>query len=187
MVKRNQPLSGVPFALVDRSTGEAITSGTATAYIVKDGGTQAETTNAPVHKGNGQWTVNLTSAEMDAALVGVLVTHPSAVPINLTFSTTAKTIADLNDFDPAADVVAEVATVTNQLAAADIAEAVLATSVGDVEDTAGIYSLAGMVLSRFESAITGSTWTIRKTDGTTTFATRAVGTDAGAPPVVSVS
>ncbi len=187
MVKRNQALPGVPFALVDRSTGAPVETGVASGYITKDGGTQVATTNAPVHKGNGQWTINLTASEMDAALVGVVIIHASAVPVNLTFGTSAKVIADLNDFDPAADVVATVTTVTNQHSLAAIGQAVLSTSAATVEGSAPIYSLAGLIFAAFESVISGSTWTIRQSDGVTTFATRAVASDAAANPVVSVS
>lgn len=68
-----------------------------------------------------------------------------------------------------------------------IADAVLGRSVAYVEDTAGVYSIAGMILAAFKSSAPGTTWTIYKTDGTTTFATRTLTEDANANPVTGVS
>lgn len=68
-----------------------------------------------------------------------------------------------------------------------IADAVLGRSVAYVEDTAGIYSIAGLILAAFESSAPGTTWTIKKTDGATTFATRTLTEDINAKPVTGVS
>jgi hypothetical protein len=68
-----------------------------------------------------------------------------------------------------------------------IADAILGRSVANVEATATIYTIAGLVLAAFESAITGTSWQINRTDGSTSFATRTVATDAGAEPIVSVT
>lgn len=69
----------------------------------------------------------------------------------------------------------------------DIADAVLSRSASNVEDTAGIHTIAGLILAQFESSAPGTTWTIKKTDGTTTFATRTLTEDATAKPVTGVS
>lgn len=68
-----------------------------------------------------------------------------------------------------------------------IADAVLGRSVANVEDAASIYSIAGLILAQFESSAPGTTWTIKKTDGTTTFATRTLTEDINAKPVTGVS
>lgn len=68
-----------------------------------------------------------------------------------------------------------------------IADAVLTRSVTNTEASAGIYSLTAIILAAFESAISGATWTIKQSDGTTTFATRTVTTDDTAEPIVSVT
>ena len=68
-----------------------------------------------------------------------------------------------------------------------IADAVLGRSVANVEDTASIYSIAGLILAAFESSAPGTTWTIYKTNGSTTFATRTLTEDATAKPVTGVS
>jgi hypothetical protein len=67
-----------------------------------------------------------------------------------------------------------------------IADAVLSRGVSNVQDTADTTSLAALILAVFESAIVGTTWTIRKTGGTT-FVTKTVATDAAAEPIVSVT
>lgn len=68
-----------------------------------------------------------------------------------------------------------------------IADAVLARAVSNVEDSADVTSLAALILAAFESAVSGTTWTIYKTDHSTTFATRTVTTDGDANPIVEVT
>jgi hypothetical protein len=59
-----------------------------TTKITKDGGTQGTTTNSAAHEGNGQWSINLTAAEMDADIVGLAMTHTSALNLYVTLKTT---------------------------------------------------------------------------------------------------
>lgn len=68
-----------------------------------------------------------------------------------------------------------------------IADEILKRSVSNVEGTASNHSLCELVLSAFESALSGTSWTIKQTDGTTTFNTRTVTTDANADPITSVT
>lgn len=84
---RGQALVGLSFTLINVSTGAAVTTGTATGYVTLDGGTQTAIAGSPVHEGNGQWTVDLTAAEMDGALVGLLITHPLAINVDKTLQT----------------------------------------------------------------------------------------------------
>lgn len=69
----------------------------------------------------------------------------------------------------------------------DIADAVLSRHVENVEDTAGVHTLAGLILAQFESSAPGTTWTIYKSDGVTVFATLTLVEDAAAKPVTGVS
>lgn len=69
----------------------------------------------------------------------------------------------------------------------NIADAVLARNVAEVEAGAPEHSLATVVLAALESQIVGTTWTIKRTDGGTTHATKTVATDAGAAPITGVS
>ena len=55
-----------------------------------------------------------------------------------------------------------------------------------MEDTADTLSVAAIVLATLESSISGTTWTIKKSDGST-FTTKTVTTDSGADPVVGVT
>lgn len=64
---------------------------------------------------------------------------------------------------------------------------ILERGVGNVEDTADAHSLATLILAALESSLDGTLWTIKKTDGSTTFTTKTVGVDANADPVISVT
>ena len=66
-----------------------------------------------------------------------------------------------------------------------ISDAILSRGVENVEDVAGIHTLAGFVLALFESQRVGNSWTVRKTDGTT-LATKTITTDPNAEPVTGV-
>ena len=73
-------VTGFTFVLLNASDGSALTSGTVTGKITKDGGTQGAVAGSFVHEGNGQWSVNFTATEMDADVVGLTFLHSSAVP-----------------------------------------------------------------------------------------------------------
>jgi len=85
--RKGLALTGLTFVLVNKSTGAAITSGSVTTKITKDGGTQGTTTNSAAHEGNGQWSINLTAAEMDADIVGLAMTHSNALTLYVTLKT----------------------------------------------------------------------------------------------------
>ena len=67
-----------------------------------------------------------------------------------------------------------------------IADMVLSRSVANVESSAAEHTLCTLILAVLESGIVGSTWTIKRTNGSTTHYVKTVGTDANALPVVSV-
>ena len=67
-----------------------------------------------------------------------------------------------------------------------IADELLKRGIDNVEDAADTLSLAAIVLATLESSISGTTWTIKKSDGST-FTTKTVTTDSGADPVVGVT
>lgn len=68
-----------------------------------------------------------------------------------------------------------------------IADVLLGRGVSNVEDTADAHSVAAIILAVLESAISGTTWTIKKTDGATTFTTKTVTLDTDADPITAVS
>ena len=78
---RTVPVTGYTVLMLAAADGSAITSGTVTGRITKDGGTQATLAGSCVHEGNGQWSVNLTTSEMDAEVVALLFSHTSAIPV----------------------------------------------------------------------------------------------------------
>ena len=71
-------------------------------------------------------------------------------------------------------------------AANEIADAILSRNVSNVEAAAPEHSLATIILATLESSIAGSTWKIKRTDGTTVHASKTVTTDANATPIVAV-
>jgi hypothetical protein len=71
--------------------------------------------------------------------------------------------------------------------ATTIADTTLGRSVSNVEATASEHSICTLVLAALESSVIGATWTIKRTDGTTTHATKTVTTDASAEPITGVT
>ncbi len=69
----------------------------------------------------------------------------------------------------------------------DIADAVLSRNVSNVEGSMPEHCLGSVVLATFEFSISGTTLTIKRTDGSTTHATKTLGVDAAALPIISNS
>lgn len=86
---KNQAVTGFTFGLVDAGDGTAITSGTVAGYVTLDGGTQTPLVATPTHEGNGQWSADLSAAEMNGNVVGLVFTHDDASPAHFTLRTTA--------------------------------------------------------------------------------------------------
>lgn len=96
--KKNTAVTGFPFTLIATADGSAITTGTPVGYVTLDGGTQTAIGDVtPVHEGNGQWTFDLTAAEMNGDTVGFLVTHASAINAHFIIPTDIKLVSELND------------------------------------------------------------------------------------------
>jgi len=81
-------VQGFPFEMITKG-GDPITSGIVSGYITKDGGTQESISMVPVHEGNGQWSVNISAAEMNADIIGLLFLHDGGnfVPQHFTIKT----------------------------------------------------------------------------------------------------
>lgn len=84
---KNRAVVGFPFGLISATDGSAFTSGAPVGYYTLDGGTQQTITAAPVHEGNGQWSVNLTAAETNGDLVGLVFVCAGAIPVYFTIAT----------------------------------------------------------------------------------------------------
>jgi len=110
----------------------------------------------------------------NAATAAALTTHDGKLD-------TVDTNVDSILADTGTDGVA-IATATAQA----IADEVLKRGAGNVEDAADAHSLVAIILATLESALSGTTWTIKKTDGTT-FTTKTVTTDDTAAPITAVT
>lgn len=171
--KRNAAVAGFPFALVNRSDGTAVTTGEATGFCTLDGGTQQALAGTPTHLGGGQWSVALSAAEMNADVVGLLLTHPLALPVHFT----VRTVPRLAD---------EVALAAAERAA--LADAVLGRDVAAVEADAPPHSLCYVVLamSQASAAAHPGQLTVYRSDGQTEFVRKSLRTDAHALAVIGV-
>ena len=67
-----------------------------------------------------------------------------------------------------------------------IADEILKRDVDNVEATANEHTLATIILCLLESSRSATTWTIKRSDGTTTHATKTLTLDSAANPVVGV-
>jgi len=86
---KNQAVTGFTFALVNKSSGAALTGASSIGkFYTLDGGTQASLSGTIAEEGNGQYSLNLTAAEMNGGVVGLLFTHASAIPVQFTIKTT---------------------------------------------------------------------------------------------------
>ena len=74
-------VTGFTLLMVNATDGSAVTSGTVTGKITKDGGTQGNVAGSFTHEGNGQWSVNFTATEMDADVIALTFLHTSGVPV----------------------------------------------------------------------------------------------------------
>lgn len=69
----------------------------------------------------------------------------------------------------------------------DIADAVLKRNASNVEGTAGEHTLCTVILAMLENSISGTTLTIKRTDGSTTHATKTLTTNASADPITGIT
>ena len=68
----------------------------------------------------------------------------------------------------------------------EIADAILSRNVSNVEVGLGEHTLGTIVLCILESVRSGTTWTIKRSDSTTTHVTKTLTLDASAEPVIGV-
>lgn len=69
----------------------------------------------------------------------------------------------------------------------ELADAILLRNVSNVEGSAGEHTLCTVVLAMLEHSISGTTLTIKRTDGTTTHATKTLTTNASAEPITAIT
>lgn len=103
--EKGKAIEGFPFEMIDKS-GDPITTGIVSGFITKDGGTQEPLSMVPTHEGNGQWSVNLSAAEMNADMIGLLFNHDGGnfVPQHFTIKTIVELTVDSRTYVPATSV-----------------------------------------------------------------------------------
>jgi len=71
--------------------------------------------------------------------------------------------------------------------AAAMADAILLRNASNVETTAGEHTLCTVILAMMEHSISGTTLTIKRTDGVTTHATKTLTVNAAADPITGIT
>jgi hypothetical protein len=87
MIRRNTAGQVIYLPQLTTTDGTPITS-SATLTVAKDG-TEAASAGTLTHSANGVWKYTPTQGETDAAIVGLILTGTSAVPVVLNLITTA--------------------------------------------------------------------------------------------------
>ena len=167
-------------------TSVTLASGDVT--VSKDGGSFTNIASLPVEIGSsGVLSVALTGTEMTADTVTVLFNDAAGdewTDLLLVIHTAAQT---LDTIDTNVDAILADTGTTGVALASGAVDDILERGVSNVEDTADAHSLATLILAALESSISGTVWTIKKTDGSTTFTTKTVSVDANADPVIGVT
>jgi len=151
------------------SAGAPVTTAVLGDFRLVKNGTAATLTGATVtHDANGYYRIAFTTGNTDTIGrldVGVgntamsMANHRFMVVSSVNFS----------------------AMVTNNLP-----DAILTRNVSNVESTAGEHTLCTVVLAMLEHSISGSTLTIKRTDGSTTHVTKTLTSDSGAAPITGI-
>lgn len=175
-LRKNVASQVVTFALVNATTGAALTGATVTTKVALDG-TQAASAGTLTELGSGQYKYVPTQGETNGASVGFLFTATNAVPVNLHCFTTSQdpTIAQTGDAyarlgAPAgASIAADIAAVPTAAANADAVwdEALsghttagtAGKKLGDLStatplDAAGVRSAIGLASANLDTQLT---------------------------------
>ena len=125
--------------------------------------------------------VDTVDSNVDAVLVDTGTTLPATLSTMDGKIDTVDGIVDAILADTGTDgVVLSTATLQS------IADEILKRDVDNVEATANEHTLATIILCLLESSRSATTWTIKRSDGTTTHATKTLTLDSAANPVVGV-
>lgn len=89
MYRKNVASQNLAFALVNASTGAALTGATVTARRSIDGGAQASATGSVSELGNGQYNLALSQADTNGNHIGILLTATNAIPVHFSLVMTA--------------------------------------------------------------------------------------------------
>jgi hypothetical protein len=89
MLRKNTAGQHFCFALVNASTGAALTGATVSAYRSIDGAAQASATGTVTETTNGQYSFAPSQADTNGNQIGFLFIAASAIPLNINIVTTA--------------------------------------------------------------------------------------------------
>lgn len=98
MYRKNTPGQFIYFALINASTGAALTGAAVTAYRALGNASQASATGSAVELGNGQYRWNLSQADTNADYGSFLFTALLAVPVEKTVVFTSANPQDSDAF-----------------------------------------------------------------------------------------
>ena len=77
MFKKNTAVIGFKIGLISKTDNSDITTGTPVGYYTIDDGSQSAIADVtPVHKGNGEWTFDLTAGEKERGTLETILTVP---------------------------------------------------------------------------------------------------------------
>ena len=129
-------------------------------------------------------TDNLPSDPADASVIAA-----EFVTVNSTLSTIAGYIdTEVAAIKAKTDNLPAAPAATGDIpSATTIADAILSRNVSNVEASAAEHTLCTVVLAMLENSISGSTLTIKRTNGTTTHVTKTLTTNAAAEPITGIT
>jgi hypothetical protein len=204
------PIKGTAATVVYRAwdtAANAPKTGDAANHTLRrlvDGGAAQAITATPVERENGYYAIALTAGENsgDSMTVEGASSTPGVQLIGCSWmNTPAFALAEHYTAARAAaldNIEADTNELQTRLATmieargddwrfkAQAVEGVFLVGLADVEDAAPGNSLCTVCLAALHSSVAGSTWTIKKTDGTTKI-TRTVAVDPAAQPIVGVT
>jgi hypothetical protein len=199
MASRGQALT-LTYVAWDRTAnaGKTGDAGNHTLRWIKDG-TAAAPAATPqeidaVHV-PGLYRIALTGTECTCHL-GVLAGSSSTagvtiVPVTISFEQLPTAAAGTNGGLPTVDANNRITGVQWTVGLSEnernaVADSILTRSVAVVEGFAAEHSLATIVLAILQSSINGTTWTIKRTNNTTTHVVKTVTRDSKAVPITEV-
>ena len=150
----------------------AVTTAVTGDFRLVKNGTAATLSGATVtHDANGYYTIALTTGDTDT--VGRLDIGVGNTAMSMAMHRHSVVLAGVFD-----------TLITNGFG--DLANTILSRNVSNVETTMPEHCLGTIVLALLEHAISGTTLTIRGTDGSTTRFTKTLTTNAAADPITGI-
>jgi len=176
-------LTSLPNAAADAAGGLATSAGGAT-------GIDDLATPTNITAGTITTVTNLTNAPTNGDLTATMKTSvttaaTAATPIAASVTGAVGSVTTKTGYELAAtgaDLI-----LSSSTFAAAMADAILLRNASNVETTAGEHTLCTVILAMMEHSISGTTLTIKRTDGVTTHATKTLTVNAAADPITGIT